>query len=123
MPSQSDILHKHPVSGTIVEEWIIPARGYAAFHECRQNIACPPSTYLKRFFYDTVNFDPRAIELAISFAGPDQILAGSDHPHQIGSVEKMFESIRTLRIPEEGKSAILGTNATRLLQGQLRDLL
>ena len=32
MPSQSDILHKHPVSGTIVEEWIIPARGYAAFH-------------------------------------------------------------------------------------------
>ena len=32
MPSQSDVLHKHPVSGTIVEEWIIPARGYAAFH-------------------------------------------------------------------------------------------
>jgi uncharacterized protein len=32
MPSQIDILHKHPVSGTIVEEWIIPARGYAAFY-------------------------------------------------------------------------------------------
>ena len=32
MPSQIDTLHKHPVSGSIVEEWIIPARGYAAFH-------------------------------------------------------------------------------------------
>src|SRR5437667_9692572 len=32
MPAQSDILHKHPVPGTIVEEWIIPARGYAAFY-------------------------------------------------------------------------------------------
>src|SRR2546428_3703174 len=32
MPSHSDVLHKHPVSGTIVEEWIIPARGNAAFH-------------------------------------------------------------------------------------------
>ena len=32
MTSQTDILHKHPVPGKIIEEWIIPARGYAAFH-------------------------------------------------------------------------------------------
>jgi uncharacterized protein YcgI (DUF1989 family) len=32
MTSQTDILHKHPVSGTIIQEWIIPARGYAAFN-------------------------------------------------------------------------------------------
>jgi len=31
MPSESDSLHKHPVPGAIVKEWIIPARGYAAF--------------------------------------------------------------------------------------------
>jgi uncharacterized protein len=32
MASQNGILHKHPVSGAILKEWIIPARGYAAFH-------------------------------------------------------------------------------------------
>ncbi len=91
-------------------------RGYHAFPECRQNIAQPPSTYLKRFYYDTVNFDPRAIELAISFAGIGQILAGSDYPHQIGSIEKMLQSIGELRISPEDQQKILGDNSARLLR-------
>jgi aminocarboxymuconate-semialdehyde decarboxylase len=91
-------------------------RGYHAFPECRQHIAQPPSTYLKRFYYDTVNFDPRAIELAISFAGVGQILAGSDYPHQIGSIEKMLHSIRELRISPEDQQKILGHNSARLLR-------
>ena len=32
MAAPTDILHKHPVAGTIVDERIIPARGYAAFN-------------------------------------------------------------------------------------------
>ena len=31
-------------------------RGYFAFEECRANISKPPSTYLKRFYYDCCNF-------------------------------------------------------------------
>ena len=61
-------------------------RGYEAFSECRANIPRPPSAYLKQFYYDTVNFDPTAMRLAIDFAGADHILAGSDYPHQIGSI-------------------------------------
>ena len=49
-------------------------RGYEAFADCRANISRAPSTYLKTFYYDTVNFDINCIELAIKFAG-----AGS-HP-------------------------------------------
>ncbi len=90
-------------------------RGYRAFRECRQNIVQAPSAYLKRFYYDTVNFDPGAIELAISFAGADHVLAGSDYPHQIGSIERMLESIRALRVPEEDRARILGDNAARLV--------
>jgi aminocarboxymuconate-semialdehyde decarboxylase len=90
-------------------------RGYHAFSECRKNILQTPSTYLKNFYYDTVNFDPRALELAISFAGVDHILGGSDYPHQIGSIPKMLESIQALNIPDENKKRILGGNAARLL--------
>ena len=91
-------------------------RGYYAFADCRQNIAQPPSVYLKRhFYYDTVNFDPRAIELAISFAGEEHILAGSDYPHQIGSIPKMIESVSELRVSPEVRANILGGNAARLL--------
>src|SRR5690606_15823351 len=58
-------------------------RGYHAFEECRASIGQPPSAYLRNFYYDTVNFDPAALRLAIEFAGADHVLAGSDYPHMI----------------------------------------
>ncbi len=90
-------------------------RGFHAFRECRTHIPRAPSEYLRRFFYDAVNFDPGALELAIGFAGSDHILAGSDYPHQIGSLPRMLEAIRGLDLSEQDKSAILGGNAERLL--------
>jgi aminocarboxymuconate-semialdehyde decarboxylase len=90
-------------------------RGYEAFTECRVNVKQHPSAYLKRFYFDTVNFDPRAIELAVDFAGADHILAGSDYPHQIGSIPKMLESLKAIRVSEEDRQKILGGNAVRLL--------
>jgi aminocarboxymuconate-semialdehyde decarboxylase len=90
-------------------------RGYEAFPECRANITRPPSSYLKQLFYDTVNFDPAALRLAIAFAGPSQILAGSDYPHRIGSIPAMLASLRGLDVPEQDRAAMLGGNAARLL--------
>ncbi|HTX38115.1 MAG TPA: amidohydrolase family protein [Bryobacteraceae bacterium] len=90
-------------------------RGFEAFSECRANIPCPPSHYLKRFYYDTVNFDLRALQLALDFAGADHLLAGSDYPHQIGSVPKMVETLSRLNVPAEARAAISGGNAARLL--------
>jgi len=90
-------------------------RGYEAFPECRKNISRPPSEYLREFYYDTVNFDPAALRLAIDFAGADHILAGSDYPHKIGSIEKMKSTIGLIDIDPEERNAILGGNARRLL--------
>lgn len=90
-------------------------RGYHAFEGCRRNIDRPPSEYLKNFYYDSVNFDPKALELAIEFAGVDHIIAGSDYPHQIGSLEKMVASIESLGISEGAKTKIFGGNTKKLL--------
>ncbi|HEY0874311.1 MAG TPA: amidohydrolase family protein [Vicinamibacterales bacterium] len=90
-------------------------RGYRAFSECRQHIDQPPSEYLKTFYYDTVNFNPDAVKFAISFAGVDRILAGSDYPHQIGSIPLMLETVRALDLDEASKAKILGGNAAALL--------
>jgi aminocarboxymuconate-semialdehyde decarboxylase len=90
-------------------------RGYRAFAECRRNISKPPSEYLKTFYYDTVNFNPDAVKFAISFAGIDRILAGSDYPHQIGSIPLMLETMEKLDVDAESKRKILGENACRLL--------
>ena len=90
-------------------------RGFEAFRECRANIPRPPSHYLKQFYYDAVNFDRRAVALAIAFAGVEHILAGSDYPHQIGSIPRMLETMRGLDISEQDRTAIFGANASRLL--------
>jgi aminocarboxymuconate-semialdehyde decarboxylase len=91
-------------------------RGYEAFEQCRKNITKLPSDYLRDFYYDTVNFDVKALQFAIDFAGTSQLVAGSDYPHQIGSLEKMLSSINRLDIDVEEKAGILGANAARLLK-------
>ena len=90
-------------------------RGYEAFAECRANISRAPSTYLKQFYYDTVNFDLNCIELAIKFAGADHILAGSDYPHQIGSIPKMLDAVGRLPVSPAEREGIAGRNAANLL--------
>jgi aminocarboxymuconate-semialdehyde decarboxylase len=90
-------------------------RGFHAFGECRAHIDRLPSEYLKAFYYDTVNFDPNALKLAVEFAGADHLVAGSDYPHQIGSIPSMLRSLSELTVGEEARQAIHGGNAARLL--------
>lgn len=89
-------------------------RGFEAFPDCRADVRMKPTEYLRRFFYDTVNFDPMAVRLAVDFAGAGQILAGSDYPHQIGSIPKMKESLNALRVSDAERKLILGETAKKL---------
>jgi len=90
-------------------------RGFEAYPECRERCTIPPSEQLKDFYYDTVNFDPACLRLALDFAGPDHLVAGSDYPHMIGSLEKMKSSIASLGLSEEDEAKVLGGNAHRIL--------
>lgn len=92
-------------------------RGFYAYPASRAHIQRPPSEYLKEYFYyDSVNFDLKALHLAIDFCGVGHILAGSDYPHMIGSLERMVSSIRQLTLSDVDKIAILGGNASRLFR-------
>jgi aminocarboxymuconate-semialdehyde decarboxylase len=91
-------------------------RGFEAFADCRRNISRLPSTYFKQFYYDTVNFNPDAIDFAIRFAGPEHILAGSDYPHQIGSIPKMLDALSRVNVTNAELRMILGGNAAKLLK-------
>ena len=88
-------------------------RGWRSFPDCRERISRPPSTYLREFYIDTVNFNPTAIRFAIDFVGADRVMAGSDYPHQIGSIPLMKESLASLGATEREK--VLGDNAARLI--------
>ena len=90
-------------------------RGFDAYPECRERCSTPPSEQLRRFYYDTVNFDPACLRLAIEFAGPERVLAGSDYPHLIGSLSRMKESLQAVELAPDERDGILGGNAARIL--------
>lgn len=89
-------------------------RGWHAFGACRSHIERAPSEYLRRFYFDTVNFDPRALRFAADFGGVGQLLGGSDYPHQIGSIPQMKESIAAAAFTPNERQQILGGNAARV---------
>jgi len=90
-------------------------RGYEAFERCRENLSRPPSEVLREFYYDTVNFDPACLRLAVDFAGSERVLAGSDYPHMIGSLDRMKESLERLSLSPRERERITSGNARRLL--------
>jgi len=89
-------------------------RGWEAFPDCRADISIKPSEYLRNFYYDGVNFDPRAVRLCVDFAGAGQVLAASDYPHQIGSIPKMKSSLAALNVSDAQRKKIMGENAKAL---------
>jgi aminocarboxymuconate-semialdehyde decarboxylase len=90
-------------------------RGFEAFPQCRANISRLPSDYLRDFYYDTVNFDPACLKLALDFAGAGRVVAGSDYPHMIGSLSKMKSSIASLGLSTEDEERVTAGNARELL--------
>ncbi len=89
-------------------------RGWEAFPDCRADISIRPSEYLRNFYYDGVNFDPRAVRLCVDFAGASQVLAASDYPHQIGNIPKMKSSLAALDVSDAERKKIMGENARAL---------
>jgi aminocarboxymuconate-semialdehyde decarboxylase len=89
--------------------------GYRDFAECRVNIDEPPSTYLKRLYYDTVTFSAHNLRMARDLVGTDRMVMGSDYPHMLGSIERSVSSIQGLAIPDYEKHKIFSTNALSIL--------
>ncbi len=90
-------------------------RGFEAFPRCKADISRPPTDYLRQFYYDTVNFNPACLRLAVDFAGPDHVVMGSDYPHMIGSLEKTKSSIAAMELSAEAEALVQGGNAAGLL--------
>ena len=82
---------------------------------CATAIKEKPSTYLQRLYYDTVVYDPAALELCIRTAGSaDQVLFGSDYPHNIGDMAGCKARVATL--PQATARKLLHGNAQRIFK-------
>ncbi|MGZ8846181.1 MAG: amidohydrolase family protein [Pyrinomonadaceae bacterium] len=89
--------------------------GWRDFPECRAKIDELPSVYLKRLYYDTVNFNPHMLSMARNIFGADHLVMGSDYPHLLGSIDRAVSSIESLDITEDEKQRIFEGTALSIL--------
>lgn len=89
--------------------------GWRDFPECRAKIDKLPSTYLKRLYYDTVNFNPHMLKMVREMIGADRMVLGSDYPHLLGSIDRAVSSIQSLEITDDEKQKIFEGTAVSIL--------
>jgi len=89
--------------------------GWRDFVECRAQIDELPSVYLKRLYYDTVNFNPHMLTMVRNMIGSDHMVMGSDYPHLLGSIDRAVSSIESLEIGEAEKQRIFEGTALSIL--------
>ncbi len=89
-------------------------RGFDTRAECK-TISKPPSSYLKRFTYDTISYNEELLEDLIKLVGADRILVGSDYCFDIAYEEpiRFLNGVKSLTA--EQRQQIVWDNAVKLL--------
>lgn len=63
---------------------------------CAEAISDKPSSYLERIYYDTVVYSQDALDLCLKVGGIDNVLYGSDYPHNIGDMSGCLARVNSL---------------------------
>ncbi len=75
-----------------------------------------PSTYLRRFTYDTIGHDDRINMNLVRQVGADRLLLGSDYCFDMGLDDPVGTVERLGDLPEAQRNLILGETAAKLLR-------
>lgn len=77
-----------------------------------RRIVQPPSSYLKRLWFDSIVYDQQTLEFLVRQVGPERVLYGSDFPFLIGDMKGVLARVNAL--PAAQRDAIRGQNHRRL---------
>jgi aminocarboxymuconate-semialdehyde decarboxylase len=75
-----------------------------------------PSTYLRRFYYDTIAHSDEILTNLVRQVGADRVVLGSDHPADMGYERPVDVIERMGALTANERELIIGGNARRLLR-------
>jgi aminocarboxymuconate-semialdehyde decarboxylase len=118
------VMERHPglkivlphAGGFLGHYWARMDHGWRARPDCRTVIKKAPTTYLKKFFFDTITFDPEMLRNLIDKFGPQQVLLGTDYPFDMGEEDPVGLINSVPRLKSSEKEMIMGATAARLLK-------
>jgi aminocarboxymuconate-semialdehyde decarboxylase len=75
--------------------------------------ADPPSSYLRRIWYDALVYTPQALRHLVEVVGSDKVVLGTDYPFDMGVTDPV-ERAAAAGLPAADLTAILSGNAATL---------
>lgn len=87
--------------------------GFRVRAEASANIATPPSTYVRRFCYDTITHASLPLRFLIDLAGFDRVMLGTDIPFDMAD-ERFATYLEEVDLDQQIVDAITGGNAVSL---------
>jgi len=88
---------------------------FGARADCREHIDELPSTYLKRFYLDTIVFSTHQLRYLVEQFGADHVALGTDYPADMGEYNPVEHVYQTEGLSESDREKICGLNALRLM--------
>ena len=88
---------------------------WGARGDARGQLPKPPSSYLKKIYFDTVVFTPEQLAALVATFGIDHVLMGTDYPYDMAEYDPLEHLATTRSLDTAARAAIAGGNAKRLL--------
>ena len=101
--------------GYLAHYWARMDHAWKARPDCRTVIGKKPSSYLEKFYFDTITFDRGILKNLVERFGAEHVVLGTDYPYDRG-VEDPAGFIEGVKLSALEKSQIMGGNAARLLK-------
>jgi len=118
------VMERHPglkvvlphAGGFLAHYWARMDHAWRARPDCRTVIKKAPSSYLRKFYFDTIAFDPDMLRNLVDKFGAAQVLLGTDYPFDMGEEDPVGLINSVPRLKSAEKERIMGLNAARLLK-------
>ena len=89
--------------------------GWRAREDVSENVPQRPTTYLRKFFFDTMVFEPDQLKYLVDTYGADHVMLGTDYPYDMGDDDPLVIIGDTPDLDQDQIDLIAGGNAARLL--------
>ena len=102
--------------GYLAHYWARMDHAWKARPDCRVSIKRKPSSYLEKFYFDTITFDRGMLKSMVARFGADRVVLGTDYPYDMGMEDPVDFIGGTPGLSKADQDRIMGGNAARLLK-------
>lgn len=89
--------------------------GHKVRKETRAQTKTKPNALLRRFYYDALTHDARALRYLIDLVGSDRVVLGTDAPFDMGEEHPVEMLGKVARLSAKDRDQVLGKTAMKLM--------